>query len=360
MKIKTLQVQNYRNIESMVLECHPSVNVLVGDNGQGKTNLIESIVYMSLGRSFRINQDIALIKTDEAFAKIESKSQEGEELSIVISKTGKYITRNGAVLKRLSDLIGLVNVVLFKPDDLNFFINAPRMRRAEIDYELGKSDPLSLQYLNQYRKLLSMRNAALKADQVDSDYLEILDEELINISIVLIEKRNAFIKHLEKRIQDLYCKLSLSDNLVSLTYQSVVPVGPNLKENLKKKYADSKTRDLSFKMTHIGIHREDYIFMMNGAEVSHVASQGQRRLIMLAYKFALIEYLKEELNIHPILCLDDLYSELDQTKRTELLQWMPQDIQIFITTTDIGFVDSSMKGKVFNIHNGKIMQEVLR
>lgn len=361
MKIDSLNLFHYRNIESIEMKCHPSINVLVGDNGQGKTNIVEALVYLSFGQSFRVSDDKLLIMNDEPFAKIDSKAVDGDELSIVISKEGKYITRNGAVLKRLSNLIGIMNVVLFQPDDLNFFTNAPRLRRREIDYELGKANHQTLQHLTRHRQLMSLRNSALKSESVDMDYISIIDEELIKISVDLIRWRSAFIQDLQERIYVYYKRLSHSDIDVSIVYQSVVdPSSDTLEQDLREKMTASLQRDLMFKMTHVGTHRDDYIFKMDGGDVAHRASQGQRRMLVLAYKFSLIDYFKEITGQTPILCLDDLYSELDQHKRNELLNWIPEDVQIFITTTDLAFIDPYIKGKIFNIDKGKLIREALR
>lgn len=361
MKIETLSLVNYRNIETMTLNCHPGINVLVGDNGQGKTNIVEALVYLSFGQSFRVNDDKVLIRNDEAFAKIDSRGTGGDELSVVISKAGKYITRNGAVLPRLSDLIGIMNVVLFQPEDLNFFSNAPRLRRREIDYELGKAHHETLIQLSRHRQLLNLRNSALKAEPVDLDYIDVIDEELISISVQMIQWRHAFIEDLNERIKVYYPRLSHSEVQTGLHYQTMVdPLSVDLKAAVTERMEASRSRDLLFKMTHVGIHRDDYIFTMEEGEVAHRASQGQRRMLMLAYKFSLIDYFKDLTGHTPILCLDDLYSELDQEKRNELLNWIPKDVQIFITTTDLAFIDPYIKGKIFNIDEGKLIREALR
>lgn len=361
MKIESLSLNNFRNIEGLTLNCHPSINVIVGDNGQGKTNIVEALVYLSFGQSFRVGDDKLLIRDNEAFAKIDSRAADGENLSVVISKAGKYITRNGAVLKRLSDLIGVLNVVLFQPDDLNFFTNAPRLRRRDIDYELGKANHETLNYLSRYRQLMTLRNSSLKNEPVDLDYIDILDEEMIFISKSLIQWRSAFILNIEARVNDYYQKLSHSDVKINIAYQTVVnPEAIDIASDLSDKIKGSRQRDLMFKMSHIGIHRDDYIFTMDGTDVAHRASQGQRRMLILAYKFSLIDYFQEETGRSPILCLDDLYSELDQTKRNELLNWIPKDVQIFLTTTDLAFIDPYIKGKIFNIDNGNLIREALR
>lgn len=357
MKIRTLQLSQFRNIENTVLNAHPDMNILVGDNGQGKTNIIEAIVYLSFGQSFRVKQDALLIKHDSPFAKIAVQSDQNESLDIVISKGSKYITRNEIPLKKLSDLIGLINVVLFEPEDINFFTSAPSVRRREIDYELGKADHHSLMLLNHYRKLLSMRNAALKSESIDLDYIAVIDEELIHNSVLLIEKRARFITLINPFIEKYYQLLSNSLDVVLLEYNSIITPDTASFDAIQTLYKNGMKRDQQYRMTQIGIHKDDYTFTINQLPAHQVASQGQRRMIMLAYKFALVDYFKKYHHVNPILCLDDLYSELDQRKREALLKWMPKDIQIFISTTDPGFIHGSGNKKTFHIHNGSIIKE---
>lgn len=357
MQVKSLRLQQFRNIDSVTFQFDERLNVFIGNNGQGKTNIIEALVYLSFGQSFRVSDDKLLIQNNQDFAKVESMSSDGLELSVVISKTGKYILRNGAVLKRLSDLIGLMNVIVFHPDDLNFFAQAPRLRRREIDYELGKYHHESLDYLNQYRKLLALRNAALKADQIDPDYISIIDEKMITLSIPLIKLRHTFVKQLEKRITPLFKQLTKSDLDITFEYKTHVDPNEALEDQLRESYQSSYNRDLAFKSSHVGIHRDDYIFKMNGQAVVETASQGQRRLLMLAYKFALVNLFIETKGIVPILCLDDLFSELDQEKRDTLFQYIPSQVQVFVSTTDLAFLASNLRGKVFTIENGFVIKE---
>lgn len=360
MKIDSLILNNFRNIESLELKADPRLNLLIGDNGQGKTNIVEALVYLSFGQSFRIKDDLKLIRYGEQFTKIDSKGVDKESLSVVISKAGKYITRNEVVLKRLSELIGHLNVVLFQPDDINFFTNAPRLRRRDIDYELGKADQSTLSLLKQHRDFLSLRNQALKRDVVDHDSIDVLDNEIIIISSILIKKRTQFIDYLENKVESYFQMITGSDENIEISYQTVVPMSDSLEQDLRKKIKDSYQRDLAFKVSHVGIHKDDYIFKMNGMDVSDTASQGQRRVLILSYKLALVDYFIEMKQVYPILCLDDLYSELDAQKRHDLLNWIPDDIQIFITSTDLSFINPKAKGKIFEIKQGKIIKEALR
>ncbi|UPU38431.1 DNA replication and repair protein RecF [Erysipelothrix sp. Poltava] len=192
MKVKNLELKQFRNISNLNLSFNKNINVFVGDNGQGKTNIIESLVYLSSGRSFRVSSDEYLIQYGNEFlsviADIEDQNNT-QNLKVVLSSAGKYLQVNQQPLKKMTEFIGRCNVVLFNPEDINFYSNSPRKRRREIDFELGK---MSKRYLNQLslsNKLLSERNAYLKNKNVDQDYLEILTEKLVDASILIIEMR---------------------------------------------------------------------------------------------------------------------------------------------------------------------------
>lgn len=196
MKVKNLELRQFRNIQNLNLSFNKNINVFIGDNGQGKTNIIESLVYLSSGRSFRVNSDGYLIQYGSDFLSIVADVEDQnniQNLKVVLSNAGKYLQVNQQPLKKMTEFIGRCNVVLFNPEDINFYSNSPRKRRREIDFELGK---MSKRYLNQLslsNKLLSERNAYLKNKNVDQDYLDILTEKLVDESILIIEMRAKFI-----------------------------------------------------------------------------------------------------------------------------------------------------------------------
>ncbi len=357
MKIDHLELDQFRNINHASLDFTKNINVFVGNNGQGKTNVIESIVFLSSIRSFRINDDKKLIRFDHDFAKVEASLQNKDKLSIVISESGKYLKLNQKVLKKSSEIIGVCNVVLFCPDDLNFFSNPPRKRRREFDFELGKISVEYLNLLNRYQKHLNERNALLKKKNIDLDLLEIITDAMVEISVKIIKQRKGFSNKIEQKVNMYYAKLSNTNVKIQLDYQSPVPVDENLAENLKIKMEESKQRDLDFKLTHVGIHRDDYLFKMDGDLVLNVASQGQRRLLILSFKFAIKDIILEISKQLPILCLDDLFSELDRDRRKQVMSLLNEDMQVFITTTDLEFIETKESYDVFKVNNGNVIKE---
>lgn len=356
MKLDSLSLVNFRNINEASLQFHDHLNIFIGKNGQGKTNVIESIVFLSSGRSFRVLDDKVMIRNSQSFAKIEG-IVDYRSLSIVLSEEGKYLKYNNRVLNRLSEFIGLCNVVLFNPDDLQFFNQAPRKRRREIDFELGKSSNEYVVNLSKVNALISERNAFLKSNVDDMSFLDVIDEQIVMYSKDIMDKRLAFIKALSWRINKVYRDISGDDVSVELEYVAPVVMVDDYIDALRKRIRDSRGRDLQFKSTHIGIHRDDYVFKIDGKPVIHVMSQGQRRILMVAYKIGVIEWFIEEMNQVPIFCMDDLFSELDSNKREAILSYLNPLVQVFITTTDIEFIRTQKDRYVFAVDAGVISKE---
>ena len=338
-----------------------NINVFIGNNGQGKTNFIEALVYLSSGRSFRLQHDINLVQKDKEFAEINAelfKQQKTINLRTVISDQGKYFQIEQQSVPLMSDFIGYCNVVLFNPDDLQFFTSTPGKRRREIDFELGKISKKYMKHLSLASKLLSERNAYLKTSSIDYDYLNIITTQLIQESKYVIRLRDALVKKLEPMINEKYQYLSESNSKIEIEYKSSISSIDAIEEELSAKMKSSLQRDLDFKMTHVGIHRDDYIFKMNDMPVSNIASQGQKRMIILAYKLALVDLIHSSEKEYPILCLDDLFSELDKTRRKRVLEVLNKQLQVFITSTDKEFIDVTEDVTVFNVIEGKINREV--
>lgn len=361
MRISSIKLRQFRNISSLELNFDKNLNVFIGDNGQGKTNFIESIVYLSSGRSFRLQNDLGLIKANSKFAEVSAditKKSENTHLRAVISEEGKYFQVNHQSLGLMSDFIGNLNVVLFNPDDLQFFSSTPRKRRREIDFELGKISKKYMDHLSLASKLLSERNAYLKTNNIDHDYLNIISDQLINESVYVIRLRKALVDRIEPIISEKYCYLSDSNSKIELEYKAAIADYDNIEEDLKEKMNASLNRDLDFKMTHVGVHRDDYIFKIDGIPVNEVASQGQKRMIILSYKLALVDLIYKSEKEYPILCLDDLFSELDKERRSRVLNSLNQKMQVFISSTDLEFIDVKDNISVFNVSAGEITKEV--
>ena len=358
MKIHNLRLRQFRNLNNVSLKFHSGLNVIVGDNGQGKTNLVESLVFLSSGRSFRVADDSLLIHTAKEFASIDADLDNSTQLKVVISDKGKYMQINQNTVKKLSDFMGQCNVVLFSPDDLNFISDTPRRRRHDIDLELGKMSNQYIGLLRSYTKLLTERNAHLKSNSVDYDYLEILTDQLIKSEEPIICIREKFSREIIPYISEIYQKLTGTESLVSLEYKSPVSCDGDISSKLLQRMRDSLQRDIETRMTNVGIHRDDFIFKVDGSPVLHVASQGQRRMLMIAYKLALVELIHKQSQTYPILCLDDLFSDVDSGRRKSVVEMLPDAMQVFITTTDLSFIITDRDHYVFEVESGQVRQKL--
>lgn len=358
MKIKALSLKQFRNIQQETLNFGDHLNVFVGDNGQGKTNILEAIVFLSSGRSFRVNDDTLLIQSGLEFAEINASIEASslKHLRAIISQFGKYLKVNETVVSRLSDFIGHCNVVLFQPDDLQFFTQAPRKRRRDIDYELGKLSQRYTQALSKAMQLIQERNAALKSSKVDDTYLSVLNDKIAEESVVIINERWFMLDSLNPKICHYYEKLSGTKANIVFSYETFVQRNDeSLKDAILKKMDENTKRDRDFKMTHVGIHRDDFVFRIDEVPVVHRLSQGQRRLLIVAYKLSIIEQIYEKTHTYPIFCMDDLLSELDEERRLKVLTMLPEMLQCFVTTTDIQFLNGYDKNiKIFPVSNGTV------
>ena len=354
MKIASINLRNFRNIDTFSASFSPHLNIFVGENGQGKTNILEALVYLSSGRSFRVNQDSILIQHEKEHAKIEANLDNDTSLSVVLSNQGKYMIANQQNIAKLSDFIGLCNVVLFHPDDIQFYTQAPRKRRRDIDYELGKSTKTYLDNLSRINQLIQNRNAFLKQNKQDEIFLETMDQQIAELSEYIIIKRLGFTKFISHNTEKYYQIFSDSKDTITFEYDACIDLNTdNYKSMLIKKMKDHRQRDYDLKMTNIGIHREDFIFKINKVEVVHTMSQGQRRLLMIAYKLAVIDWFIQHNQETPIFCMDDLFSELDASKRKMVLDHLNPKLQIFITTTDLNFIQTDKEKTIFEIEKGK-------
>ena len=336
MKINKLNLVNFRNYEEVEVEFQKGVNIIIGDNGVGKTNLVEAIDYLTLGKSFKTNDEKELIRFNQEFAKIELEFDRKEKttLKAVISKEGKKISYNDIELKKLSELSGKLIDVLFIPEDVGFFKGSPSERRRFLDINLSSLDTSYLLALSTYKKLLKERNAILKEENVDKTYVEIIDEKMVGIQYQIVTHRKKIISKLNSMINEKYQNLDNSSNKVKLVYLTEVE-RTNSKEEyvkeMKKRYQDEFESDVKRKATSIGIHRDNLLMFLNGREIGVYGSQGQNRLGTLSLKLAMFEILKEELKEEPIVILDDVLSELDNEHQEKLIEELLKIEQVFIT-----------------------------
>ena len=281
-----------------------------------------------------------------------------EHRSFLYHDKGKTLFYQNQPLKKSSEFIGKMNAVMFSPSDMDLFETSPKARRKLIDVELGKINPFYMDSLNQYLKVLKERNLYLKGNHLDEAYLEVLTNKLVDLQCDIIRYKTGFIDCLNQIISRYYQRLSISNSVIRIHYSGPVEWSDTIKSDLLDKYQKSLERDKYLKMTHMGVHRDDFEFYIDDKEVISVASQGQRRLIIVALKCSLIEVIEEMTGSKPILLLDDVFSELDIKRREALFDVLHQNTQTIITTTDLEDVRLWTKDHVsiYEVNQGKVVE----
>lgn len=357
MIIKYLELNHFRNYEDLHLSFDAGTNILYGNNAQGKTNILESIFLSATTKSHKGSKDKDIIQFGHEEAHIRSViEKDGLEQRIDMhlrsSKT-KGIAIDGSKIKKAAQLLGLVNVVFFSPEDLSIIKNGPAERRHFIDMELCQLDPFYLYNLNHYNKIVNQRNSLLKDLSMNPDLrdtLSIWDSQLISYGSKIIERRKLFIHQLNELIGEIHKQLSGDKENLKIHYE------PNVEaEEYEKKMKSRQEVDIRSKQTTVGPHRDDFSFMEQGIDFRKFGSQGQQRTAALSLKLSEIELVKKIANDTPILLLDDVLSELDSNRQNYLLNYI-KDIQTIITCTGLDeFVNNRFKiNKVFRVVNGTV------
>lgn len=361
MKINRLTLNHFRNYSHFETNFDEGLNIIVGDNAQGKTNLLEAIYFMSTLRSFRTQSDKDLIQFDQDYFKVncEIENDLGQKnCQVVVFKNGKSIKVNQTIIKKSSEYIGTLNCVSFSPSDLNFFSESPRVRRKFMDIEATKLSKRYLHHLNNYFLLLKQRNALLKQPKVDDEVLNILTRQLIDDMWEIVSYRYEMIEFLNQRTQILFNQMTQLDYQIEIRLNT--EFNPSDQESFKKRMLEkmnqNKPRDIYFKVTHSGCHRDDIETLMNGVDINSIASQGQKRLVLISLKLALIEFITSKLNETPILLLDDVFSELDTHHQHLFLENCPKDIQTILTTTSVDQLNQlNREMTLFEISEGHLV-----
>ena len=351
MIVKNISLRNYRNYEKVDISFDEKINYFIGNNGQGKTNLLEAILFLSLTKSHRINDDKKLIKYNSPFTKITSliNDEEDKKMEVIIHQSGKSLSINNIQINKVSDFIGKLNVILFSPDDLFLFNDQPRERRKVIDQEISKINQKYLLTLNKYKNLIKDKNNLLKNKEIDINYLDVLNEQLINESKIIINERKKIIEVLNKNIKRIYKLLSNEDKDIFIEYKCCVEDG-----NLRRLYEETKQKEIDYRVASVGPHREDYLFLMDNEPLINIASQGQKRMVVLAFKLSLINYIYQQTNKYPVLLLDDVLSELDKNHRERLINLLKDKNQCIITTTED--IDIKENIKKFYVEDGTVKE----
>ncbi|CAH1856911.1 DNA replication/repair protein RecF [Convivina intestini] len=369
MELKELQLSHFRNYDQVKLDFQSGVNIFLGQNAQGKTNLLESIYVLALARSHRSNNDQDLIEWGQSKAKISGRVQNRlgtTPISLQFSRKGKQARVNHLDQSRLSSYIGQLNVILFAPEDLELVKGAPSVRRRFIDMEFGQMNISYLSQISQYRKVLKERNAYLKQLQAkkssDTVFLDVLTEQLVQFGTQVIRARQHFIQKLGEVAQPIHAEISNQSEQLSLVYQSNVPLEKAIEEvaaieaSFTQALQRQAKREVIQGTTLVGPHRDDFKILINQNDVSLYGSQGQQRTAALALKLAEIDLMQAETGEYPVLLLDDVLSELDASRQTHLLMAIQNKVQTFITTPSLSEITRQLidQPKVFEIKAGQV------
>jgi len=366
--IQNLTLSSYRNYERLDLQFENKVNVIIGENAQGKTNLMEAIYVLAMAKSHRTSNDKELIRWDEDYAKIEGrviKKNGSVPIQLVISKKGKKGKVNHIEQHKLSQYVGAVNTIMFAPEDLNLVKGSPQVRRRFLDMEIGQVSPVYLHDLSLYQKILSQRNHFLKQlqtrKQTDQTMLDVLTEQLTEFAAKVVMKRLQFVEQLEKWAQPIHSGISRGLEELTLKYHTSLHVSdsPDLSKMInsyQETFSKLRDKEIERGVSLSGPHRDDVLFYVNGRDVQTYGSQGQQRTTALSLKLAEIDLIQEEIGEYPILLLDDVLSELDDYRQSHLLHTIQGRVQTFVTTTSVDGIDHKTlnEAEIFRVENGTL------
>lgn len=357
MFIKSIELADYRNYESLTMQFDKGTNILYGDNAQGKTNILEAIFVAATTKSHRGSKDREIIRFDKEEAHIRTYlEKDGVETRVDMHlrrNKSKGIAIDGQKIRKAADLLGLCNVVFFSPEDLGIIKNGPSERRRFVDMELCQLDSLYLYNLNHYNKIIDQRNKLLKDMYMSPDLKETLgiwDMQLVSFGNKIIERRRLFAEQLNEIINGIHNKLSGGKENLIIQYEPDVET-----EDFEKRLKSSHDRDIKAKMTSVGPHRDDFSFLIGDIDIRKYGSQGQQRTAALSLKLSEIELVKKIAKDTPVLLLDDVLSELDSNRQNYLLNSIG-DIQTIITCTGLEeFVNNRFEiNRVYKVSEGTV------
>lgn len=357
MIIKSLELADFRNYEELNISFDKGTNILYGDNAQGKTNILEAIYVSATTKSHKGSKDKEIVNFNKEEAHIRTYLEKEDveyRVDMHLRKNkSKGIAIDGQKIKKAADLLGLLNVVFFSPEDLAIIKNGPSERRRFADMELCQLDSFYLYNLNHYNKIINQRNKLLKDMYFNpglKETLNIWDSQLVSFGSKIIERRELFSKQLCEIIGEIHSKLSGGKEELIVKYEPDVSI-----EEFETKMRENQERDIRAKMTQAGPHRDDFSFIVNGIDIRKFGSQGQQRTAALSLKLSEIELVKKVAKDTPVLLLDDVLSELDSNRQNYLLNSIG-DIQTIITCTGLDeFVNNRFEiNKIFKVTNGVV------
>ena len=356
MWIKKIKINNFRNYNFQEINLNKNINIFYGENAQGKTNIIEAIFLCSMGKSFRAKKDTEMINLNSQNSTIEIEYEKIDRDGKIKIELGnkKNIYLNGIKLKKLSELLGNINTVIFTPDDINILKGGPQNRRRFLDIMISQLKPNYMYNLNLYLKTIEQRNNYLRQireEGKDENLLEIWDEKLAEYASIIYYYRKEFIEKIKNKIEKIHEEITEKKEKIEIEYITHCQTKEEYLNLLKQR----RKLDIIKGYTTKGIHRDDFIIYINGKELDIYGSPGQHRTAILSLKLSEVDIIKEEIGEEPILLLDDFMSELDEKRRTHLLEKI-NDTQVIITCTDkINLANKNIL--IYNVKNGEILEK---
>lgn len=364
MRLNSLSILNYKNISEAELNFSPKINCFIGDNGMGKTNLLDAIYFLSFCKSHSNPIDSQNILHDADFFLLQGQYVLGENMEEIYCgmkrKQKKQFKRNKKEYDRLSDHIGLLPLVLVSPDDSVLISEGSEERRKFMDGVISQFDHTYLQNLIQYNNALRQRNALLKSEnQVDISLFEIWEDQMALHGSYIYEQRKSFLNEFVPIFQEIYTKISGGHELISLIYQS-----QHDNHDMKARMCETRERDRILGYSTQGIHKDELEMLLDEYPIKRVGSQGQNKTYLISLKLAQFNFLKREHNFSPLLLLDDIFDKLDAKRVKEIIQLVSSETfgQIFITDTNREHLDKLLlqlgqDATIFTVQNGEISQQ---
>lgn len=369
MILRKIKLVNFRNYQNLNINFQKNINIIIGNNAQGKTNILESIYTLALTKSYRTTNDSNLIRMNQEKFIITGEIKEDKvfkKLSLELYKNNKTAKINDNIITKISNYIGNLYVILSSPDDLQMIKGTPLERRNFLNIEISQLSSNYIKKHNEYNKILKMRNDYLKLIYTNSlsdyNYLEVLTNNLIERAVDIYIERNNFINKINENLTNIYEDITGIKEL-KMVYQPNVEFNNFEKEEiirvLKEKYKKNQQREIVLGMTLYGPHRDDFSFTLEGNDLKIFGSQGQQKLAFIALKFSEIPIFEEKTNTKPIILLDDIFSELDKTRKNKLIQYINDDYQVIITANDTKDISKKIleNANIYKIEKGKIIEK---
>lgn len=369
MILRKIKLVNFRNYSNLNINFSKNINIIIGDNAQGKTNLLESIYTLALTKSYRTTNDVNLIRNNQEKFIVVGEIKDSsvfKKLSVELHNNNKIVKLNDNIINKISDYIGNLYVILSSPDDLQIIKGSPSERRNFLNIEISQLSSNYIKKYNEFNKILKMRNDYLKLlltnNLSDYSYLDILTNNLIERELDIYIERNNFINNINENLSKIYENIMDISNL-KILYQPNIEINDfdrdNLREILKDKYKKNIKREILMGMTLYGPHRDDFTFIIEENDIKIYGSQGQQKIAFIALKFAEIPIFEEKTGTKPVILLDDIFSELDKKKKNRLMKYINDDYQVIITSNDTKDIGKEilMNSKIIKVKDGKIIEK---